>query len=475
MNISKYVKVGLFFIVLGLIGGAYVILSADGLSDFNTRSYMTTLADATGLSSRSKIYLAGVAVGKIQEIQLDGNSARIRLALLKDVELRQNATVSRKSSSILGTSILSLDPGTETFPPLAPGGFIGAASGSTDMSAIMETVSGLGTQISGILTEFQTNQMALFAVSLETFNSIAGKIDARTDDELDKISRILESAALITEHTNSLLESNEGNIELTILEMRAAMENIRQISGEIAQGRGNVGQAIYDDRLYENILSTVEETEKAVVKLQGVIDGAGEFMNRANGLGILLDSHANYGFTRKTVSAGASIRLEPASGDRWYRLGVNGAPDGVSNRTVTTTTTVPPGGTTVTDETETKYTFSIDAELARRIGIVTLRGGLLESSAGIGVDIQPFDQLALSGEVFRFQTGDYPNLRGKVTVFPFFNPDSNNPLNWIYIQGGINDALSASHRDFFAGGGVRFSDREIKGLVGLATGIAGAR
>jgi phospholipid/cholesterol/gamma-HCH transport system substrate-binding protein len=473
MNISNYVKVGLFFIILGTAGGAYVILSADGLSDFNTRSYMTTLKDATGLSSRSKIYLAGVAVGKVQEIQLDGNTARIRLALLKDVELRQNATVSRKASSILGTSILSLDPGTESFPPLAPGGFIGASTGTTDMSALMETVSELGVQISGILTEFQTNQMALFAVSLETFNSIAGKIDARTDDELDKISRILESAALITEHTNRLLESREGDIELTILEMRAAMENIRQISGEIARGRGNVGQAIYDDRLYASVLSTVEETEKTVVKLQEVIDGAGEFMTRANGLGILVDSHANYGFLRNTVNAGASIRFEPASGDRWYRLGVNGAPDGVSSRTVTSTTVS--GVTTVTDETETKYAFSIDAELARRFGIVTLRGGLLESSAGIGIDIQPFDRLALSGEVFRFQRGNYPNLRGTITLFPFFNPNSNNPLNWLYIQGGINDALTSSNRDFFAGGGLRFSDREIKGLAGLAVGVAGAR
>jgi phospholipid/cholesterol/gamma-HCH transport system substrate-binding protein len=473
MNISKYVKVGLFFIILGTAGGVYVILSADGLSDFNTRSYMTTLVDATGLSSRSKIYLAGVAVGKVQEIELDGNIARIRLGLLKDVEVRQNATVSRKASSILGTSVLNLDPGTELFPPLAPGGFIGAASGSMDINAVMGTVSELGTQISGILTEFQANQMALLSVSLETFNSIAGKLDARMDDELDKISRILESAALISEHTNRLIESREGDIGATILEMRAAMENIRQISEEIAQGRGNVGQAVYDDRLYESILSTVEETEKTVVKLQGVVDGAGEFMNRANGLGLLVDSHANYGFRRNTVGAGASLRLEPASGDRWYRIGVNGAPDGVSSRTVTSTTTS--GVTTVTDETETKYTFSVDAELARRFGIVTLRGGLLESSAGIGMDIQPFDRLALSGEVFHFQTGSYPNLRGKVTLFPFFNPDSNNPLNWIYIQGGINDALSASNRDFFAGGGVRFSDREIKGLVGLAVGVAGAR
>ncbi|MDR0402798.1 MAG: MlaD family protein [Treponema sp.] len=475
MNISKYFKVGLFFIILGAAGGSYIVLSADGLSGFNTRSYMTTLEDATGLSSRSKIYLAGVAVGKIQEIQLEGNVAHVRLALLKDVEPRLDAMVSRKASSILGTSILSLEPGTASAPPLPPGGFINAAPAGMDMGAVMGTVSQLGSQISGILSEFQANQMALLSVSLETFNSIAGKIDARTDDELDKIARILESAALITERTNLLLESREGDIDLSILEMRAAMENIRLISEEIARGRGNVGQAIYDDRLYEGVLSTVAETEKTVVKLQGVIDGANEFMNRANGLGLLVDSHVNYGFVRDTVRAGASIRLEPASGDRWYRLGVNGAPNGVSSRTVRSTTTIPPGTTTVTDETETKYSISIDAELARRFGIITLRGGLLESSAGIGVDLQPLDRLALSGEIFRFRTGDYPNLRGTVTLFPFFNPDSNNPLNWIYIQGGVDDILVSSHRDFFAGGGVRFNDREIKGLVGLAAGVAGAR
>jgi phospholipid/cholesterol/gamma-HCH transport system substrate-binding protein len=417
--------------------------------------------------------MAGVAVGKIQEIQLDGNIARIRLALLKDVELRQNATVSRKASSILGTSILNLDPGTASALPLAPGGFISPAPGSMDMGAIMETVSELGAQVSGILSEFQANQMALFSVSLETFNSIAGKIDARTDDELDKISRILESSALIAEHTNRLLEAREGDISASLLEMRLAMENIRQISEEIARGRGNAGQMIYDNRLYESVLSTVEETEKTVVKLQGVIDGAGEFMDKANGLGLLVDSHASYGPLRNKVRAGASVRLEPSSGDRWYRLGINGAPDGISSRKVTSSTVS--GVTTVTDETETKYNFSIDAELARRFGMVTFRGGLLESSAGIGIDIQPFDRLAFSGELFRFRQGNYPNLRGTITLFPFFNPNSNNPLNWIYIHGGVDDTLAASGRDLFIGGGLRFSDGEIKGLAGLAVGVAGTR
>jgi phospholipid/cholesterol/gamma-HCH transport system substrate-binding protein len=479
VKISRYIKVALFFIILGGAGAAYIVLSADGISNFNTVPYQVTLSDATGLSTRSKVYLAGVPVGKVQAIQLEGTTARIRIGLLKGVEVRENASISRKASSILGTSVLNLDPGSEPFPAIPPGGVIQPESG-TDINALMGTVSGLGTQIADILKEFQTNQMQLLAISLETFNSISGKIDERMSEDMDHISRILDSAARITERTERLIASNERNVGASMEEIRLAAGNIRQISTEIANGRGNIGQAIYDDKLYEGLLSTVQETEKTVVKLQGVIDsaqgvvdGAGEFIGKASGLGVMVDSNVNYGFTRDTVRAGASLRLEPASGDRWYRLGINGAPDGVSTRTVTTRND---NGTILTrDETKTDYGFSIDAELARRFGAFTLRGGVRENTAGVGLDIQPVDRLALSADLFRFQKDAVPNLKGTVTVYPFFNPESNNPLNWIYIQGGVYDALNNNKRDFFAGGGVRFSDREVKGLMGLATGVAGAR
>ena len=472
MTLSRYVKVALFFIVIGGAGISYIIMSGDGFSALNTTAYQTVLDDAMGLSTRSKVYMAGVVIGKVKRIELEGNYARIHLALLKDVELHENAVISRKSSSILGTYTLSLEPGTELSPILPPGGIIKTDS-SMDMSNIMNTVSDLGGQISGILEEFQRNHMALLAISLETFNSIAAKIDERADEELDRVSRILESAALIAERTDRVLAAREEDISLALLEMRLAMQNIRLISDEIAQGRGNLGQAVYDDRLYETLVSTLEETETAIVKLQTVIDGAGDFVNRVNGIGIAVDTRANYGFMSKNVRAGASIRLEPASGDRWYRIGINGAPDGVSSRTTTTITNSAGAVIDHQDKTETRYTFTVDAELARQFGILTLRGGLLESTAGIGVDIQPIRWAALSGELFNFGSGRYPNLRGTVTVFPFFNPDSNNPLNWIYLQGGIYNALN-NERDFFLGGGLRFSDKEIKGLAGLALTAAGS-
>ena len=451
MNVSGYTKIALFFIVLGVCGGAYIITSADTLSDFNIREYETVVADATGLSTRSKIYQAGVVVGRVKGITLDGNEAILKIALLKNLDVREGASVSRKSSSILGTSILTLDPGGNFYPIIPPGGRINAAKEAGDMNAVIGTVQDLGTQISEILREFQQNQLAMLAISLETFNSIAQRLE-----------RIMEQGELYG-------TGPAGDIYVTL-------ENLRAITEEINRGDGNVGQAIYDEGLYKSLLSTMQEIEVAVIKLQGtldsintaatgastVIENASVIVERAVGLGVQVDTFGSYFTQASQVQAGASIRIVPTSNDRWYRIGVSSLPNGRVTRTVTQI-----NGGSHDDTIETEYpAFAVDAELARQFKFLTVRGGLIENTGGIGLDIQPIKWVSISGEVFDFKTGEAPNLRGTLTVYPFFDPESEKPWNWLYIKGGISNSLSDS-RDFFIGGGVRFADKEVKGLVGL--------
>jgi phospholipid/cholesterol/gamma-HCH transport system substrate-binding protein len=479
MMAARYIKVALFFIVLGTAGSAYVILSADGLSDFNTRTYEVVLPDATGLSTRSKVYLAGVAVGRVRGISLAHNEARLQLAFLKDVEIRGDARIARKASSILGTSVLTLDPGSGLGPLIPPGSLISADRQSGDITAALGVVEELGTQISQLVREFQQNQLALLSVSLETFNSIAGKIDAQSDGELERISRILESAALIAERMERLLAQGEEPGVGPAADVYGALENIRLITDEIRYGRGNFGQAVYDDQLYVNVLATVQRTQEAVEKLQtaldnvsslaknadGVVADAGIIVKKALGLGVQVDTYGSYDMIAGQMRAGASLRLVPASNDRWYRIGVSNAPYGVEHRKVIEVVDGT-GSYTIRDRTETDYSFAVDAELARRWGMLTVRGGLLENTAGFGVDVQPLRWLSLSGELFHFRKDERPNLRGALTFYPFFDPDSDKPWNWFYLRGGITDTLT-DRRDYFLGGGVRFYDSEVKGLVGL--------
>ena len=480
MSSAKYIKIALFFIVLGGAGAGYVIISADGMSSFNTKTYEVAISDAAGLSTRSKVYLAGVPVGQIQSIELHGTEANVKIGFLRNIEIRQDAIISRKASSLLGTSVLHLDPGTELTPIIPPGSVIRSAPPPADLDSAMGLVQDIGGELTLLLEEFRTNQMTLLAISLETFNSIAEKIDNQSETQLSRISRILESSALIAERTERILSSGEGDISDSVSGLSDILANLRSITDEIASGRGNLGQALYDERLYNSFLAAVTKTEDTAGKLGEVLDSvnslakstdvvvmnAGEIVNKALGLGIQVDTNARYDVFAKTVRAAASIRLDPVSNDRWYRLGVSTAPDGVASRTVKETLDSSGKIQSYEDTTETKFSVSVDAELARRFGIFTLRGGLLESTAGVGLDIEPLNWINLSGEVFHFQTGEAPNLRSSITFYPFFDPESNKPWNWIYLRGGVNNALNGN-RDYFFGGGLRFADREVKGLVGL--------
>ena len=198
MIFSRYVKVALFFITLGTVGSAYIIVSADGITNYNTQTYEVILSDASGLSTRSKIYLAGVAVGRVRSITLVGNEAHLQVSFLRNVELREGSRLSRKSSSILGTAVLTLDPGSIQNPIIPLGGRLDSERDTGDISAALGIVEDLGTQISQVIREFQENQLAMLTISLESFNMFAEKINAQSDAELERISRILESVALIT-------------------------------------------------------------------------------------------------------------------------------------------------------------------------------------------------------------------------------------------------------------------------------------
>ncbi len=444
MNVGGYLKIGLFFIVLGVGGFAYITMSSDGFNSFNTRLYDVIMDDATGLSTNSKVYMAGVPVGKIQSIELDRNQAVLRVAFLRDIEIRQNAMLSRKSSSILGTSILDLSPGTEISPVLAPGSRIDSRPGSSDMAAVMGSVQSLGKDLSSILKEFQETQLKLLAVSLETFNSIAIKLDQRSDAELSRISRILESTAVITERLERIIAGSEADIEASVREIRLAAENIRAVTEELKTGGtldkidGAIGEVTL---LAQNASALAQNADK-------VVSDAGDIVAKASGLGVQVDARADYQFLSGSAGAAASIRLEPRSKDRWYRVGVAQAPATESGS---------PGGS---------WEVAVDAEIARKFGLMTLRGGLYSSRAGLGLDLSPADWVSFSGEVFDFRTGEAPNLRGTVTLYPSFNPVSDKPWNWVYVRGGVSSALR-SDRDFFVGAGVRFADEEIRGLVGL--------
>jgi phospholipid/cholesterol/gamma-HCH transport system substrate-binding protein len=111
----------------------------------------------------------------------------------------------------------------------------------------------------------------------------------------------------------------------------------------------------------------------------------------------------------------------------------------------------------------TKSKSYIDAMYGKRMADFRLRGGLIQSTGGIGADYYAFnDKFKTSVDLFDF--GAVNDIRGT-------NPHaratlSYQVLKYVELLGGMDNFLNSQAATGFIGIGLRFRDDDLKYLVG---------
>ena len=92
-----------------------------GMSEDESVDVYAYFDDASGLGAKSRVQIAGIAVGEVRKIELEGNRAKVWLRIRKDVSPREDAALTKRSESLLGDYMLDLFAGTQNAPLLASG------------------------------------------------------------------------------------------------------------------------------------------------------------------------------------------------------------------------------------------------------------------------------------------------------------------------------------------------------------------
>src|SRR5690606_10220551 len=99
---------------------------------------------------------------------------------------------------------------------------------------------------------------------------------------------------------------------------------------------------------------------------------------------------------------------------------------------------------------ETTQSLLFSVMVAQRVYFATFRFGILESSGGLGVDFNFFDDtLEISAEIFQFGNSTYPRLRARVSY---------ELLDTLFVVAGADDVINERTVDFFLGAMLRFDD-----------------
>jgi phospholipid/cholesterol/gamma-HCH transport system substrate-binding protein len=119
-RVDTEVVVGLF-LLLGVVALGYLSVRMGRMQVLGFRGYMVTADFPTvgGLKSGASVEIAGVKVGQVDDIALNGYKARVTLRIDQGVRLQEDTIASIKTKGLIGEKYIRLSPGgsDEAIPP----------------------------------------------------------------------------------------------------------------------------------------------------------------------------------------------------------------------------------------------------------------------------------------------------------------------------------------------------------------------
>lgn len=498
-------RVGL--LVIAAAAALFAFLSwvkKGGIAKKQALSVHAYFKDASGLGKKSRVQIAGIPVGEIDAITLEGNRARVDMKIRRDVGLHVDAAIRKRSESLLGDYMLDLFPGSEVEPLMPDGGEITHVYDQQGMDAMMESAQKIASDVQAITSTLRRvlasehGEQSLQTV-MDNLVSVSNQLDdtlRRSSDQLDGILRnvgrvsnelagmtsgesqsVREIIANVDSATRdikdvmgqvkSLVGENQGEMKQGVSSIKDSMAkldrtlaNLEEVTSKIREGKGTVGELISDERLGEKLADTVSDLS--------------DFSNRLTGLKLEASIRSEYLINQAAARDVVGFRIFPKP-DKYYLLELVDDPRGEVSETIVQNNPPAVGQPATQIQRTTRETLTFTAEFAKRYYFLTLRLGLFQSTGGVGADLDFFnDHLELKFDAYNFSVTQLvlPRLRATVRVKAF---------DHLYATAGMDDILNnpvrdsftnrlISGRDFFAGAGVYFTDDDLKSLL-VITGV----
>ncbi|MFY9271203.1 MAG: MlaD family protein [Candidatus Manganitrophaceae bacterium] len=475
-------KVGIV-VLAGIFLLAYMTFKVGGLNFLQEKGYRlsATFQSAAGLDKRAPVRIAGVEVGRIDEIRLVEGGATITMRIQPGVRIRKGAHAVVRSEGLLGDRFIEIVPGKEE-GVLVEGDTLIVQEGSPDLENLMTRFSSIAEDVKAVTA---------------TLRDVLGGPEGK-----ESLKEVLENAKGLTRGINEWVQKNQDPLSRSVTNFEGfsktlredgnkLVESLTRIAEKMERGEGTLGKLINDDEAYEKLtrslddlggsLKGVEEITKKVERGEGTIgklftdetvhenlntalEGVGRFVTRIERFKTYVGFSNEYQLREGENKGYFTFQLQPRA-DKFYRLQVIDDPRGrVKERTVVVTTNGVP--TTIT-ELETQRRLKLTALFGKRISNLALRIGLIENSFGVGADYLLFDdQVRFSLDVWDFNSVDPASQRAHLKVAAAYTL-----FKYLSFEAGYDQILNNRLDTVFVGAGLRFDDDDLKYLMGGLGGL----
>jgi phospholipid/cholesterol/gamma-HCH transport system substrate-binding protein len=480
-GLSTNAKVGVFvFIVLIVLSWITFKISSGTIfgrsQGYAIKAYFT---NAQGLNAKTGVYLAGIKIGFIDDIKLVNDKALVVMNIMSGVKIEENAKAVIRTKGLLGEEYIEIIPGAQSAGLIKPGEELSFAESPPDMEELMNKLNSIATNINSVTqslsdvfggTQGTKNIKGLFNNLNETINHVDHLITS-TNSNLNKTFAsvhgftdalkehgpdIVTNLAQISEALHQIIAENSQSVNKTMENINAASQkldttlaNVEVITNDLKEGKGTIGKLLADKK-------TEEQVSNAISGISSMVGGISKFR-------IAFNFNEEYQFHRQALKSYLNLILQPTP-DSYFLLGIVDDPSGYASQSTNYTSTQVNNGPVQQTQTVTKKIsnqLKFNAEIAKKISYVTFRGGIIESSGGVGIDVDtPFEPFWLSVDMYNFNARPHPTLKATL---------STSLLRYFILSGGMVDILNQDWKTWFVGVGLGFNDEDIKSFFGLAS------
>ncbi len=468
-----------------ILSAALLVLLLGKVERWTNADQVGTLLTArfdtvAGLELKSPVQVAGVRVGEVASIHLTDNQAEVGILLLPGVTIYRGAKASIKSTGLLGEKYLELIPGDASQGSYQEGESIPQKEGSGDLDRLVSQLNAVSDDIRAVAGALRASLageegQSRLAEILENTRQFTRALNDRGPKALARLDNIL-----------ARIENGDGtlgklvNDDNAYAELEKTLADVREVMAKVKRGEGSLGKLINDPALYERLegaaagveeitakvnrgegtLGRLLEDDSTVESFNAAMESVGAIGDRLTKLRTFITFRNEFQFRTSDNKGYFTLRLDPGS-KRHYVLEIVNDPAGRVKRTNLVSTVN--GTVTNTEIIETKRKLLFTGLFDQRFGKWGVRGGLMESTFGIGVDYGGWDQFSVLVDAWDFDSErpqqDSPHLKG--TARFRWGP-------YVFIQGGWDNLLNRDVDTLFFGAGLSFEDDDIKYLLGSA-------
>lgn len=457
-------KIGLFVVA---VLGALLFLSTQvttfgkwGQEGYIVNAYID---DASGIEQHTHVLMNGVTIGDVEKIEIEGKQVRLSLTIHQGVKIPEDSLIVVAQESLLGSKVLNIIVGDST-TILSANGKLSQARRYASFDQTSDSVNAAAKELELLLRDFRSTLDEEHRQAIQdliiAFRDVGVNLDGMIVDNRPDLREAIVNFKNMSAGFNQTAATVNKDLPEIMARLNSLSTRIDNLSGSLET---KLPDAVDKFVAIEDNISTILVENRSPLK--ATVASAGAFFKSGEEAFGKIDSmlsnfttselqvamHSDYMMRDQYAKVYLGVTYLP-NPETYYMLDLVSGSD--FNKY--------PGGTPKHEEGATYYS----AQYGKRFDNLLLRGGLIESTGGVGVDyFTNHDKLKYSAEAYDFNAvndlrAERMHLKAQVRY---------QLLKHLELYGGWDNFLNPKSQNLFLGLGMRFIDNDLKYTFGAAS------